>query len=61
MFTNAHMHRDLARAREAEMMARAQRADLIRQAQREHDELDQTRPSARGWRPAWLTRRFATS
>jgi hypothetical protein len=54
------MHRDLARAREAEMMARAHRAELIRQVQREDTELDQTQSSARRWRLARLTRRFAT-
>jgi hypothetical protein len=61
MFTNAHMHRDLARAREAEMMARAQRADLIRQAHRENTEPDEIRPGAYRRPVAWLARRFATS
>jgi hypothetical protein len=54
------MHRDLARAREAEMMARAHRAELIRQAHREDPELDETQSSRRRWRLTRLARRFAT-
>ena len=32
MFANSHMHQDLARLREAELVAQARHADLIRRA-----------------------------
>jgi hypothetical protein len=59
MFVNSHMHQDLARAREADMLAKARHQDLIRRARagQLQPELHEGRVHERRTRLAGLLRR----
>ena len=62
MFSNAHMHQEMARARQNELMARARHDELVRQAiaAKAEAELDEPRTTSRR-RLAWLVRRPAAT
>jgi hypothetical protein len=62
MFSNAHMHQELARARQNELMARARHDELVRQAVAAKAEAEPDEPPAAGRRRlAWLVRRPAAT
>jgi hypothetical protein len=65
MFTSAHTHQELSRAREAELMLRAHRAELIRQATTAKAEraaaISEAPASTPRRRLGWLARRPQTA